>query len=992
MFTKPNPKQNFFDLEQQILNWWKEQQILEKSINQRPDEQSKTFYDGPITANGEPHHGHMLTFAMKDIIPRYWTMKGYKVTRSIGWDCQGIPVEYEVEKKLGFTEKKDIEKYGVAAFNQLCRESVEKYRGNIIELEELMGRLTNAEEEFATMDRDYIESVWWSLSELYKKGLLYEGFKVVPYSTRAGTTLSNAEVALGGYKPFVDPAITVEFPLKDDPKTILLAWTTTPWTIPSNLGLAVGKDIKYVKVKSQVPENTYIVAKDLVKQVFKDDPVEIIGEVSASDLVGKEYTPPFDFYTERKNAHKIYEGFHVTTDSGTGIVHLAPYGAEDNEIFQKVGIESFDYLDEQGDFISTVPMYAGINYRDANPKIIEDLKAKDVLFRNEEYEHEMPMCWRTNTPLIYKPITSWFIAMSGLRKELVDNNNKINWIPSHVKEGRFGNWLSEIKDWGISRLRYWGTPLPVWKSESGKIIFIGSFEEIEKYTGKKVEDPHKPFIDDFVFEYEGETYKRIPDVIDVWYDSGAMPFARFHYPFENEEKFKKKFPAQYIAEGVDQTRGWFYSLHAIGTALMNSPAFENVVMNGFVLDDKGAKLSKSKKNYTAPKPLIEKFGADTIRLNFFSTAISAGEDTTVSEKTLNIQKQETILPLWNIYSFFTTYANLHNWEPRSELCYNNRENKADEFPWDHMPFNDLENNLDAWILLLLQETIKEVTNALDKYEIPRATRAAKSFIDDLSKWYIRRNRDRFASGDTDALDTLYYVLVECLKLFAPITPFITEHIYKELVASQLSDMPESVHLTNYPVSDAKFIEQYSTLLEEMRIIREVCEMGHSLRTVNQLKVRQPLAKVELINTNVAVPAFSVWMKKTLMDELNVKDVVEVMEFSSEKVINTESSALSIKVGLDTEITQDLMDEGLVRDLTREIQSIRKNMNLNIGDKIDLSYETSDSDLLRVFENFKETIAANINALELSKVDKIQEESKHEIDLSDKKIIVNLAKK
>ncbi len=992
MFSKPNPKQNFFDLEQQILNWWKEQQILEKSINQRPDDQSKTFYDGPITANGEPHHGHMLTFAMKDIIPRYWTMKGYKVSRSLGWDCQGIPVEYEVEKKLGFTEKKDIEKYGVAAFNQLCRESVEKYRGNIIELEELMGRLTNSDEEFATMDRDYIESVWWSLSELYKKGLLYEGFKVVPYSTRAGTTLSNAEVALGGYKPFVDPAITVEFPLKDDPKTILLAWTTTPWTIPSNLGLAVGKDIKYVKVKSQVPDNTYIVAKDLIKQVFKDDPVEIIGEVAVGELVGKEYTPPFDFYAGRKNVHKIYEGFHVTTDSGTGIVHLAPYGAEDNEIFQKVGIESFDYLDEQGDFISTVPMYAGINYRDANPKIIEDLKAKDALFRNEEYEHEMPMCWRTNTPLIYKPITSWFIAMSSLRKELVDNNNKINWIPSHVKDGRFGNWLSEIKDWGISRLRYWGTPLPVWKSASGKIIFIGSFEEIEKYTGKKVEDPHKPFIDDFVFEYEGETYKRIPDVIDVWYDSGAMPFARFHYPFENEEKFKKKFPAQYIAEGVDQTRGWFYSLHAIGTALMDSPAFENVVMNGFVLDDKGAKLSKSKKNYTAPKPLIEKFGADTIRLNFFSTAISAGEDTTVSEKTLNIQKQETILPLWNIYSFFTTYANLHNWEPRSELCYNNRENKADEFPWDHMPFNDLENNLDAWILLLLQETIKEVTSALDKYEIPRATRSAKSFIDDLSKWYIRRNRDRFASGDTDALDTLYYVLVECLKLFAPITPFITEYIYKELVASQLSDMPESVHLTNYPTSDTQFIEQYSALLEEMRIIREVCEMGHSLRTTNQLKVRQPLAKVELINTNVAVPAFSDWMKKILMDELNVKDVVEVMQFSSKKVINTENAALSIKVGLDTEITQDLLDEGLVRDITREIQSIRKNMSLDIGDKITLSYQTNDVDLNRILENFKETILNSINAAEILNVESIKQDTKQEIDLNGKKVTINLVKK
>lgn len=958
-FKKPNPKQNFFELEQAILKWWKENQILEKSIEQRPDDQVKTFYDGPITANGEPHHGHMLTFAMKDIIPRYWSMKGYKVSRSLGWDCQGIPVEYEIEKKLGFQEKSDIEKYGIAEFNELCRKSVLEHKGAIVELEELMGRLTNDEEEYHTMDAKFIESIWWSLKELYEKDLLYEGFKVVPYSTRAGTTLSNAEVALGGYKPFIDPAITVKFQLKEEKDTYILAWTTTPWTIPSNLGLAVNKKIKYVKVKQG--EEFYILAEKLVEDVMKEKEYEVVEEVSADDLVGKEYNPPFNFYVGRKSAHQVFAADYVSTDSGTGIVHLAPYGAEDNEVFQEVGIESFDVLNDQGDFTEEIEPYAGMFYRKANKYIIEDLKKVNRLWSHEEYEHDMPMCWRTKTPLIYKPITSWYIAMSSLREQLVETNNKIGWVPGHVKEGRFGNWLAEIKDWGISRKRYWGTPLPIWKSASGKVKIIGSFEELENLSGVKLEDPHRPYVDEIEFEIEGEKYTRIPDVIDVWYDSGAMPFARFHYPFENKDKFDKKFPADYISESVDQTRGWFYSLHAIGNAVFGSQAFNNVVMSGFVTDDKGQKLSKSKGNYTSPVPMVEQNGADSIRLNFYSTPISAGEDTNIDNRTIRLQRQETIIPLWNIYSYLTTYANIHKWKPSEGLVYNQRNVTTDEHPWNHIPFDDIDNDLDAWIVLRLQQTIKKVNEELGIYMISKAVEAIKSLIEDISKWYIRSSRDRFVNGDKIALETLYYVLVETIKLMAPFTPFITEHIYKELVVEHLEDQVESIHLTDFPEADQKFLDEYGKLDAEMAVVRKIAEIGHVLRTAEGLKVRQPLANLFYESKNKTVPVLTEWMSELLMKELNVLNVHEKYPLNETGTVKVqEDTNLEVKVGLDTEMTEDLQQRGIVREIVRQVQSQRKNMGMNMGDSVKLYYE-GDEKVVALFERFKSEITEGVTA-------------------------------
>lgn len=939
-FKKPNPKQNFFDLEQEILKWWKEQKILEKSIENRDSDKFKVFYDGPITANGTPHHGHMLTFAMKDIIPRYWTMKGFRVNRSLGWDCHGIPVEYEIEKKLGFTQKKDIEKFGIAEFNKLCRESVEKHISDIITLEEMSGRLTNSDEEYSTMDPKFIESVWWSLKELYDKGVLYEGFKVVPYSTRAGTTLSNAEVALGGYKKIIDPAITVKFTLKDDENTVLLAWTTTPWTIPSNLGLAVGKDITYAGVKIEGDQKTYIVARDLVEKVFeKFTSHSVVAEFKASDLIGKKYTPPFKFFENANNAHQIFEGFHVNTESGTGIVHLAPYGAEDNEIFKEVGIDSFDVLDEQGDFNSLIPEYNGKNYKDANPVIIEDLKAVDKLFNHEEYEHDMPMCWRTNTPLIYKPITSWFIGVSKMRDELVANNEKINWTPNHIKNGRFGNWLAEVKDWGISRKRYWGTPLPIWQSASGKTIVIGSFEELKKLSGKEITDPHRPFIDEIEFEFDGEKYERITDVLDVWYDSGAMPFARFHYPFENQENFKKRFPADYISEAIDQTRGWFYSLHAVSTTLFGSEAYKNIVVTGHILGEDGNKLSKSKKNYTPPEELIREFGADAIRLEFFSSPITYGENSIVSKPVLKIQTQEMLLPVWNIYTYFVTYANLFSWEIREELARNKRLNKNNEYLWDHIPFNSLENELDTWILVRLQEVIKIVNESMDRYEFARSYREIKVLVEDLSKWFIRRSRSRFADGNLDALDTLFYVFIEILKLLAPFAPFVTEYIYREIVAKYTNNLPDSIHLCDYPAYDKEFLENNISILKEMSVIRNICEMGQSIRTGNQIKLRQPLSLIEVSSSNPLITSFSGWMESIILDELNIKAFKEVVkiEHKDDGFVVTENPQLSIIIGIHTFITDDLKREGIVREITRSIQAERKNMGLNTGDLISLNF-------------------------------------------------------
>jgi isoleucyl-tRNA synthetase len=962
--SKAPSRVNFYELEQNILKFWKEQEILEKSLEKNKNNEIKSFYDGPLTANGMPHHGHMLTFAIKDAFPRYWSMQGYYVQRSLGWDCQGIPVEYEIEKKLEFKQKSDIENYGIAKFNKLCRDSVLEYRSAMIELEEKMGRMTTNAEEYATMDANYIESIWWSLAEIYKKGLLYEGFKVVPYSTRAGTSLSNAEVALGGYKKVVDKAVTIEFKLLNEENTFVLAWTTTPWTLPTNFALAVGKDIEYVKVtakkEGKMEGNFYIVAKELAQNIFGEN-YKIVDTFLGSSLVGKKYEPLFDYFLGRKNCFQIYEGFHVTSENGTGIVHLAPYGAEDCEIFHNVGIEPIDVLDSQGDYTSNIPDLKGIFYKAVNKIIIERLEQNDSLFEVKDYEHDMPMCWRTNTPLIYKPITSWYIAMSKLRNELLANNDQVNWIPKHIKNGRFGNWLSEIKDWGISRLRYWGTPIPIWKSESGKFIVIESYKQLEELSGVQITDPHKPFIDDVKFTFEGEEYTRIPDVLDVWYDSGAMPFARYHYPFENKELFEKKFPAEFIAEGVDQTRGWFYSLMAISTAVFGKTPYKNVIVNGFTLDDKGIKVSKSKKNYDAPDKLFEEFGADTIRFNYFSTPIVAGEDSTITAKTLKLITQEFTLPLWNLFVYLTTYCELFNFEADINLYTENY-------------FASLTNPLDIWAITRVKQATNTVIEELDKFGLQKANFAIKDLMSDISTWYIRRNRERFANGDKTAIEVLYYLVLELIKLLAPVAPFLSEEIYQNIVVKTGQNAPISIHLCDFPVSKS-FEER---VISDMQIIRDICSIGLKARATSGVKLRQPLSKA-MVKFEKS-ENFNLDLLEIVKQELNVKEIefVEKIEQTENLIIIAENNFV---LALDKNLTKELEEEGYYREVSRQIQSARKNAGLNFGELVDLCFKTESEKLKLFIEANRQSLASDLYLKSIEN----KEEMEFEIELQVVKI-------
>jgi isoleucyl-tRNA synthetase len=947
MFDKPSYKPSTKEMEQEILKMWKDKDILQQSIDSRPADKTKTVYDGPITANGIPHHGHMLTFVMKDVFPKYWTMQGYRVSRSLGWDCQGIPVEYEIEKQLGFQEKKDIETYGVAEFNKLCRESVETHKQRIIDLEERMGRLTNSEEEYQTMDKDYIESVWWSLKTLYDKKLLYEGFKVVPYSTRAGTVLSNAEVALGGYKPVTEEAVTVKFKIAKEDNVFILAWTTTPWTLPSNLALAVGKNIWYSKVMlKEGRDEVYIVASDLVEKVFAGQEYQEIEKVEGKRLIGLTYEPLFPFFAGHRNAFVVYDGFHVTTESGTGIVHLAPYGAEDSEIFAKEGIESFDILDEQGHFGAQVPDYRGIFYKKANKLIIEDLRQKELLWKVENHTHDMPFCWRTNTPLIYKPIVSWYVAMSQLRENLLKNNSEVGWIPEHIREGRFGKWLADIKDWGISRNRYWGTPLPIWQTKSGKVRVVGSYAELKELSGVEISDPHRPYIDDITFEIEGEIYTRVSDVLDVWYDSGAMPFARFHYPFENKDRFESKFPAEYIAEGIDQTRGWFYSLLALATALFDKTPYRNVIVNGMVLADDGTKLSKSKKNYEAPDEMLDEFGADAIRMNFLSTPIVQGEDTTVSAKTLKIQVQEWLLPYWNIYAFFATYANLHNW--------------TDEIV--KVESKDLDM-MDRWMLVRSQTAVADIIGYLDEYKLMKATYALKEWMQDISKWYIKSSRGRFASGNIGAIQTLYGTLMELTKVLAPFMPFMSEYVYQKLTSGKKQ---VSVHLENFP-SAVELSEEESQVLGLMNKVRDMVEIGFVLRDKREIKVRQALGRV-LCSGKLEMAD---WMVEILKSELNVKAVEKVEWLVAGEQIEVLDLPAGGKLGMDFAMTPELEEDGKVRDLVRFLQATRKKMCLSMEQRIKVQ-AVSDTSIQDLVKKFEIEIFGPTGIVELRWVDSLEE--------------------
>lgn len=938
LISKDQGMPNFPKTEESILKLWEERGLLEKSINQRPKENSFTFYDGPITANNKPHYGHVLTMVIKDSIPRYKTMKGFRVERSLGWDCQGIPVEYEVEKSLGFNQKEDIENFGIEKFNNLCRESVEKYQEEIRNLTKRMGRWVNSDEEYATMDAQYIESLWWSLKELYNLDLLYEGYKVVPYSTRAGTTLSNSEVALGGYQTVTDPAVVVKLKLRDEGKYLLI-WTTTPWTLPGNLLVAVGKDFTYVEVEYN--NEIYIVGEDLVENIFKES-LNILKKYKGSELIGKEYEPLYTYYSEKskEGAFKIVHADHVTLDDGTGLVHQAPYGEEDFLLMTGMGIGMFDYLDDEGNMKDEIEQFKGMFYKKANRYIIEDLEKRNLLFDHYDYEHQMPMCWRTNTPLIYRPIKSWYVRVSKIRELLVNENKGINWIPKHIKEGRFGNWLEDARDWALSRNRYWGTPLPIWVCDKCNMKeVLGSFAEVKERSGIDLKDPHKPFVDDIAYPCKcGGEMKRVNDVIDVWYDSGSMPFARFHYPFENKELFERKYPAEFIAEGVDQTRGWFYTLHVLGSALFGEKAFKNVIVNGMALAPDGTKMSKSKRNYPEVNTIIDSMGADALRLYLLSSPIVHGEEVIFSEKFVKEITSTVLLPFFNCVKYFLNYSQQYNWEYESDFK-----------PSDSM---------DLWIYSKLNQTVRDVTENIDKYKLQSGVRQIFDLIDVLSKWYIRRSRDRFVNGDTDALNTLHYILVEISKLLAPFAPFISESVYLTLNTGG----KESVHLEEYPQSNIEYLDE--KILNDMELIRTVCSLGLNIRDENKLKVRQPLSVAY-------VPVTDANMLEIVKGELNVKEA----KYSKEPpvgagIVTAQLGALF--VSLDIQLTQELEDEGILNEIMRGLQVARKESGCEVGQYISLEYSSASRELLELIEKYSEIIKKGILVKDFKRVDSIEE--------------------
>lgn len=942
MLKNLSAKPNYPEIEKSILKYWEDNNIQSKVDNKNKGKEEKVVKDGPITANNLPHYGHVITWTMKDVMPRFWTMNGYYVQRNMGWDCQGIPVEYEVEKKLGFNSKEDIEEYGIAKFNEKCRESVLKYRTSMEEYEKRIGRWIDHNDEYETMDSRYIESIWWSIKELHEKGLLYEGHKVVAYSTRAGTSLSNAEVALGGYKEVIDTAVTVKFELLSGPFEghQILAWTTTPWTLPGNLMLAVNKDIEYVSVQSN--NGRYIIAKNLLMQVFEDD-YKVLSEFKGVELLDSRYKPLFNYYESRREqgAFKVIHADHVTTENGTGVVHLAPYGADDFDIFMKMDIKLFDYLDDTATFTQDIPQYQGMFYKKANRFIIEDLEKQNSLFSQQQYKHQMPMCWRTNTPLIYKPIKSWYLAVVKIKDQLVAENQKVKWLPEHAKNGRFGSWLENARDWALSRNRYWGTPIPIWKNDkTGETIIVGSFKELEKLSGQEIGDnfdPHRPYVDNITWKSkeDGGTFRRIVDVLDVWYDSGSMPFAQYHYPFNNKELFEKKYPAEYISESVDQTRGWFYSLMVINVALFGKTPYKTVAMSGMLGDEDGKKLSKSKGNYEPMDVVLEKYGSELLRYYLLQSVTVRGETGRFSNKFLEEAKKDFFTTLWNSYNYFVTYAKAHSFE----------------YDQDNLV---LDNVLDKWIMERLKEFEYKISKYFEEFEVMYATRELSPFINDLSTWYIRRSRERISSGDTTALTVLFYCLNKFSICAAPIIPLLTEEIYQNISKVNKNAL-ESVHLENYP----KPTDTIDTdLLKDMQILREIASIGNSLRKQHNLPVRQPLSNLTIYGLNYDLDEY---LKEVLLSELNVKKVsIEPDDTRLNNYVYEKESDLTI--GLNLEITPELELEGKYRKLVRELQSLRRKKDLVVTDWVNFEVPVEYKE---VVEKFEEDLKRKVQAKEIT---------------------------
>ena len=1001
MYKKVELKENgFVGMEHEVFNTWKEKDIIKKSLNQNEGKRYFTFYDGPPTANGMPHAGHILTRVMKDIIPRYKVMKGYRVIRKAGWDTQGLPVELEIEKKLGISGKAQIEEYGVEKFIKECRESVFQYVNVWEEMTNKVGFWVDMDDPYITYENKYIESIWWCIKELWNKGLLYEGHKVMPYCPRCGTALSSHEVAQG-YKDVKDLTCVAKFKVEDgqklgdyayEPDTYILAWTTTPWTLPSNLALCLNKSYDYVLVKANIGEEdapkyeNYILAKELLEAVLKETPYEIVKEFKGEELLGTKYEQLMPFAKPDGKAFVVIHGDYVNLEDGTGIVHIAPaYGEDDSLVSKQNGIAFVNLVDKTGKFVPEVEPWAGRFVRDCNEDICKWLLDNNKLFSKEKHLHSYPHCWRCDTPLLYYPKESWFVRMTSLRDNLIANNNKVNWYPETIKTGRFGKFLENVIDWGISRDRYWGTPLPVWQCECGHQECIGSIEELKQKATDCPEDIelHKPYIDAVHLKCPecGKEMTRFKEVIDVWFDSGSMPFAQWHYPFENKEMFENNFPAQFISEAIDQTRGWFYTLTALGTALFDKTPFENCIVLGHVLDGKGQKMSKSKKNGVDPLVLLDSVGADATRWYFY-TGCMPWLSSRLSIENVQESQRGFLSTLWNVYSFYVLYAEIDKFNP--------------------LEYKDFKvtNVMDKWIISKLNTLIKDVDDKLEHYDITNAGLAIENFTDELSNWYVRRNRERFWSQELNdekigAYVTLYKVLTTLIKVAAPFVPFITDSIYQNLVVGLDSSVPESVHLCTWPEVDETAIDK--DLEQEMGLAYKIVKLGRSARNSANIKNRQPLS--EMLISSRTLPKY---YEDIVKDELNVKQIelgaemseyvnfeikpnlpvlgkeygkliprikeeiakknqmdlantvkngkVEeieidgtIIELNADNLLVTmqgkEGFAFSgegeIGVVLDTHITPELKEEGYVREVLSKVQNMRKDKGFEVLDNINL---------------------------------------------------------
>ena len=1034
MYKKVSTDLNFVQREKEIKRFWEEQNIFEKSVKERALCPIYTFYEGPPTANGRPHIGHVLTRVIKDLIPRYRTMKGYYVPRKAGWDTHGLPVELEVEKELGLDGKEAIEKYGLEPFIDKCKESVWKYQEMWEDLSGTVGFWLDTENPYITYDNSYIESEWWALKEIWRKGLLYKGFKTVPFCPRCGTPLSSQEVAQG-YKDVVERSAIARFKVKEE-EAYFLAWTTTPWTLPSNLALCVNPEEEYVKVKA-ADDCVYYLAEALIDKVFVNEPCakeeckeensikkakavksyEILESFKGKELEFKEYEPLFEGakpFVERQGKKAFYVtcGSFVSLSDGTGIVHIAPaFGEDDNNIGKEYGLPFIQFVNEQGELTEGAP-FTGTFVKDANPLIIEDLKSRGLLFSTLKYEHSYPHCWRCDTPLIYYARESWFIKMTAVKEDLIANNNTINWIPESIGKKRFGDWLENVQDWSISRDRYWGTPLNIWECRCGKQHSIGSIDELKSLSENCPEDIelHRPYIDNVTIKCNecNQQMKRVPEVIDCWFDSGAMPFAQHHYPFEKNEEFEQQFPADFISEGVDQTRGWFYSLLAISTLIFNKAPYKNVIVLGHVQDELGQKMSKSKGNVVDPFEALETFGADAIRWYFYVNS-APWLPNRFHDKAVVEGQRKFMGTLWNTYAFFVLYANIDKFDATKYLL---------EY--------DKLSVMDKWLLSKLNTLIKTVDAHLENYRIPESARALQEFTEDMSNWYVRRSRERFwAKGmeqdKINAYMTLYTALVTISKIAAPLIPYMTEEIYQNLVCSLDSEAAISVHLCNYPVANECFI--HADLEANMDNVLKIVVMGRACRNNASIKNRQPLGNM-FVKAEFELPEF---YKEIVAEELNVKNICftdDVSDFTTytfkpqlktvgpkygrllggikdaldnldgnlamneltekglltlcvegqevglskdDLLIDTAKKAgyvseddHSITVVFDTYLSEELLEEGFVRELVSKIQNMRKDADFEVMDIIKVSYQGSERAKL-IFSKNAEVIAGEVMA-------------------------------